>query len=132
MRLNLLEQRIQKIQEQLMMVEQQMAEISALSSSLDKIKGKKDKEILAHIGKGIFLKSKIMNNDELIIDVGSKVFLKKSVEDGKKIVEKQVGELANVRDMLIAELSKARAEAEGIIMEIEEKNREKTTEKKVR
>lgn len=132
MRLNMLEQRIQKIQEQLMMVEQQMAEISALSNSLDKIKGKKDKEILAHIGKGIFLKSKIMNNDEIIVDVGSKVFLKKSVEDGKQIVEKQVKELANVRDMLIAELSKARAEAEGIIMEIEEKNKEKTADKKVR
>ena len=132
MRLNMLEQRIQKVQEQLMMIEQQRAEISSLSNSLDKIKGKKDKEILAHIGKGIFLKSKIMNNDELIIDVGSKIFLKKSVEDGKQIVEKQVEELVNVRDVLLAELSRARNEAEGIILEIEEKNREKAADKKAR
>ena len=132
MRLNMLEQRIQKVQEQLMMIEQQRAEISSLSNSLDKIKGKKDREILAHIGKGIFLKSKIMNNDELIIDVGSKVFLKKSVEDGKQIVEKQVEELVNVRDVLLAELSRARSEAEGIILEIEEKNKEKAEDKKAR
>src|SRR3989344_2439935 len=119
MRLNILEQRIQKVQEQLMIVEQQRAEISSLNNSLDKIKGKKDKEILAHIGKGIFLKSKIMNNDELIIDVGSKIFLKKSIDGGKEIIEKQIEELANVRDVLLDELSKARTGAEGIILEIE-------------
>src|SRR3989338_1087208 len=100
MRLNMLEQRIQKVQEQLMIVEQQRAEISTLSNSLDKIKGKKDKEILAHIGRGIFIKSKIINNDEIIVDVGSKIFLKKSIDGGKEIIEKQVGELANVNDVL--------------------------------
>jgi len=131
-RLNMIEQRIQRVQEQLMIIEQQRAEIEALNNSLDKIKGKKDREILAHIGKGIFLKSKIMNNDELIIDVGSKVFIKKSIEGGKQIVEKQVEEMVNVRGVLLAELSRARNEAEGIILEIEEKNREKAADKKAR
>ena len=119
MRLNMLEQRIQKVQEQLMIVEQQRAEISTLSNSLDKIKGKKDKEILAHIGRGIFIKSKIIDNDELIIDVGSKVFLKKSIDEGKEIIEKQVGELENVRGVLLEDLSKTKTEAEDIILEIE-------------
>lgn len=129
MRLNMLEQRIQKVQEQLMLVEQQRAEISSLSSSLDKIKGKKDREILAHIGKGIFIKSKIMNNDEIIVDVGSKVFLKKSIDGGKEIIEKQLEELANVKDILLEDLSKTKNEAEAIILEIE-RSREENIGKK--
>ena len=53
-KLSLFEQQIRQLQEQLQAIEQAIIETSSLKFGLDDIKGGKDKEIMASIGKGIF------------------------------------------------------------------------------
>ena len=124
LRLSLLEQNMQRLQEQFAALEQQRAEMIALGESIKKIKGAKGREILAHIGKGIFLRAEASCNDELVVDVGSRVFIKKDIEGTEKIIEGQIDELENAKSSLLAELLKEKSEAEDIILEIDKRRKE--------
>ncbi|MBI2124244.1 prefoldin subunit alpha [Candidatus Pacearchaeota archaeon] len=115
---------MQRLQEQFAALEQQRAEMIALGESIKRIKGAKGREILAHIGKGIFLRAEAACNDELVVDVGSRVFIKKDIEGTGKIIEGQIGELENAKSSLLAELLKEKSEAEGIISEIDKRRKE--------
>ena len=57
--LSMFEQQIQSIQQQLQAVEKAIQELSSLVLGLEDLKGSEGKEILAPIGKGIFVKTKL-------------------------------------------------------------------------
>jgi len=119
MKLSMLEQKMQEMQQQVALIDRQIAEITILHHNLGEIKGKKNEEILSHVGKGIYAKSKLVENDELIVDVGSKVFLKKNFSETKEIIDKQIWEMNNVKNMFLEELSKISMQAERLILEAE-------------
>ena len=75
-KLSMFEQQIQQIQQQLQAVEQGVAELTSLNLGLEEIVGSEGKEIMAPIGRGIFVKAKLLS-EELIVDVGGKNFVKK-------------------------------------------------------
>ena len=79
-KLSMFEQKIQQLQQQLQAVEQGTIELNSLNLGLDEIKGKKEKEIFALIGRGIFAKAKLISED-LIVEVGEKKFVKKKTFD---------------------------------------------------
>jgi len=108
-KLSMYEQQIRQLQEQLQAVDQAIAEAGSLNIGLDDLKKGKDKEILASIGKGIFIKSKIISED-LIVDVGSKNFVKKSILDTQKIIKDQVKKLEAVKKELEDNLKKINTE----------------------
>ena len=89
------EQQIMQTQEQLQAVEQGTLELKDLTSGLSELIGKEGKEILAPIGRGIFVKAKLLS-EELTVDVGEKKFVKKSIDDTKKIIDDQLGKLIEV------------------------------------
>lgn len=94
-KLSLYEQQIQQMQQQQDAVERGLQELILLSKDIDELKNSKNKEIFASIGKGIFIKSKIISED-LIVDIGNKNFVKKSVQETKELIEKQVNNLKNI------------------------------------
>ena len=96
------EQQIQNIQQQLQAVEKAIVEMNSLSLGLDDLKGGKNKEIMAPIGKGIFAKSKLLS-EELVVDIGGGNFVKKSIPDTQKIINSQIKKLEEAR----SELNKA-------------------------
>jgi len=79
-KLAMFEQQIRQMQEQLQAIEQGMNELNILNLGLDELKGKEEKEIFAPIGRGIFVKSKILS-EELIVDVGNKKLVKKTIPE---------------------------------------------------
>ena len=97
------EQQIMQTQEQLQAVEQGTLELKDLTSGLSELIGKEGKEILAPIGRGIFVKAKLLS-EELTVDVGEKKFVKKSIEDTRKIIDEQLGKLTEVKGELEAPL----------------------------
>ncbi len=103
------EQQIRAIQQQLQAVEQALQEMNSLNSGLGELVGKKDKDILAPIGRGIFVNAKLMS-EELMVDVGDKNFVKKSISETKKMIEDQVGKLENAKEELNSELEKINEE----------------------
>ncbi len=105
MKFQMFEQQIEHLNQQMEAVEQGIMEMNSLGISLDEIKGKKGKEILAPIGRGIFVNAKL-ESEELLVDVGEKTFVKKSVEETKEIIESQVKKLEEVKEELTNELKK--------------------------
>ena len=115
-KLNMFEQQIKHLQEQLQAVEQAIVEMSSLSIGLDELIGSEDKEILAQIGRGIFVKAKILS-EELTVDVGGKNFIKKTIPETKKTIEEQIKKLEEVKKELEDNLEKLSRELMKVYME---------------
>jgi prefoldin alpha subunit len=110
------EQQIRMLQEQLQAVEQAIIELGSLNLQLDELIGKKDNEILAPIGRGIYASAKL-TSDELLVDIGNKNFVKKSIPETKKILQGQLKKLEKVKEELNGELEKINIELTRVFME---------------
>ena len=77
-------------------VEQGIIEMNSLNLGLDELVGKTGKEIRAPIGRGIFVKAKLIS-EELNVDIGQGNIVKKSIPETKKLIEEQIKKLEQVR-----------------------------------
>jgi prefoldin alpha subunit len=119
MQFQMFEQQIRMIQEQLQAVEQAILELGSLNLGLDELIGKKDKEILAPVGRGIFASARLIS-EELLVDIGDKNFVKKSIPETKKILQEQIKKLEKVKEELNAELEKINSELTTVFMKHQE------------
>ena len=115
-KLSMFEQQMQQLQQQLQAVEQGIIEMNNLSLGLEELVGSKDKEILAPIGRGIFVKAKLLS-EELTVDIGGKNFVKKSVPEAKKIIDEQIKKLEDVKKELNNNLENSNAEFMKMVQE---------------
>ena len=113
-KLSMFEQQIRQFQEQINAIENGIVELEALGFGLDEIKNPEGKEIMAPVGRGIFVKSKIISND-FIVDVGGKNLVTKSVSETKEMINEQVEKLRSVKGELETGLEEIGKEAERII-----------------
>ena len=109
------------IEEQLEFIEQQIVELRSFYEGLESFSKTDEKEFLAPIGKGIFVKSEIKEK-ELFVDVGQGTFVKKNSEDAKKIIDEQVTKLCEMKYQLNQQLVPLNAEMENFLREFQEKN----------
>ena len=98
-KLQMFEQQIQGLQQQMQAVEKATVELESLKVGLDELKGKKDQEIMASVGRGIFVKAKLLSED-LTVDIGGRNFVKKSIPDTQKTIEEQVNKLQEAKNDL--------------------------------
>jgi prefoldin alpha subunit len=110
------EQQIRMLQEQLQAVEQTTMDLRTLDLGLDDLKGSKDKEILAQVGRGIFVKAKVIS-DDLIVDIGGKNFVSKDIDNTKNVLQEQVQKLGTIQEDLEKELDKINQEITGAFLE---------------
>ncbi|MEK6913962.1 MAG: prefoldin subunit alpha [Nanoarchaeota archaeon] len=96
---SMFERQIREIQQQIEAVERGIVDLGSLNFGLDELVGSKDKEIYAALGKGIFVKAKIVS-EELNVDIGSGNFVKKNIPDTKELIEEQIGKLMQVKKEL--------------------------------
>jgi len=94
-RLGMLEQQLQQLQQQLQAVERGINELESLNLGLDDIKGSKDKEIFAQIGRGIYVKAKI-TSEELTVNIGENNFVNRNILDTKQLIQEQIRKLKDV------------------------------------
>lgn len=121
-KLSMFEQQIQQLQQQLQAVEQGTIELSSLNLGLDEIKGKKEKEIFALIGRGIFAKAKLISED-LIVEIGEKKFVKKSIPETQKLIKSQIEKLEEVKKELNENLESVSKETKKLIEGVNEKEK---------
>ena len=91
-RLSMFEQQLQQLQQQLQAVGRGIAELESLHLGLDEISGSIDKEVFAQIGKGIYVKAKIVS-EELNVNIGDNNFVNKSIPQTKELIEEQINRL---------------------------------------
>ncbi|MCK4553102.1 prefoldin subunit alpha [Candidatus Pacearchaeota archaeon] len=119
-KLGMYEQQIQQLQQQLQAVEQGVFEMTLLSQGLGELVGSVDKEILAPIGRGIFLKTKLLSED-LTVDIGNKTFVKKTIPEAQEMIKEQIKKLEDVKRELNDSLDKVGGEMERVVEEGREK-----------
>ena len=119
-KLSMFEQQMRQMQQQLQAIEQGMIELSTLNMDLKELKGSKDKEIFAPIGRGIFAKAKLLSED-LTVDIGEKNFVRKTVPETQEVINKQILKLETAKDELNQGLEELSKEAEKLILESQKK-----------
>jgi prefoldin alpha subunit len=112
-KLSVFEQHIRQLQQQIQAVEQAIVDMNSLNFGLDELQGKKDKEIFAPIGRGIFAKTKLISED-LLVDVGGKNFVKKTIPEAKEMISKQVEKLEEAKKELEQNLEQVGKELERV------------------
>jgi len=103
------EQQIRQFQEQLRSVEEALYDMNFINNGLDDIAGNVGKEIMAPLGKGIYVKAKLIS-ETLTVDVGAKNFVEKSIPETKELINEQLIKLKNVKKELEIELEKINSE----------------------
>jgi prefoldin alpha subunit len=93
------EKQIRELQQQIESIDRGIIELNSLNLGLDELVGSKDKEIYAPLGKGIFVKAKLIS-EELNVDVGEGNIVKKSIPDTKELIREQVEKLTQVKKEL--------------------------------
>lgn len=115
-KLQMFEQQMQQMQQQIQSVEQGIIDLSNLNLGLDDLVGAKDKEIMTLVGKGIFVKTKLLSED-LVVDVGEKNFVTKSISETKDMITEQLGKLREAKDILTDNMEKSGADFQEMIMQ---------------
>lgn len=116
------EQQVKQLHQQLQAIESSIDEMKSLDFGLDEIqkivKEDGEKEILAPMGRGIFIEAKLLS-DKLTVDVGNKTFVKKSIPETKKIIKDQIEKLLDVKKDLDKRLEELNTEITQEISEAE-------------
>ena len=103
---NVLDTRLQELEQGLALLKKQIAELESCKLSLDEVKKiKKDTSILSPLSSGVFVKSKLEDNKEVIIDLGSRVMCTKSNEEAKKIIQEKLDQVVNVHNNVSNEIN---------------------------
>lgn len=98
-RFSMFERQIKEIQQQIESVERGIIDLTTLNFGLDELVGSKDKEIFAPMGRGIFVKAKLLS-EELNVDIGQGNFIQKSIPETKELIEEQIKKLEQVKKEL--------------------------------
>jgi len=114
------EKQIMQIQEQIQAIDRAIVDMNQINIGLGEISGKKEKEILAPLGRGIFVGAKLISGN-LTVDVGGGNFVKKTVPETKEIIDEQIGKLSMMKKELEGELDKINEEITKSLGKVQEK-----------
>ena len=123
-KLGMFEQQIHQTQEQIEAVEKGINELANLGFGLDELKGSRGKEILAALGRGVFVSAEV-KSENLIVDIGGKNFVRKSIPETKEIIEEQIKKLITVRNELNENMEVINKEMKKAIEEFQKNRQEK-------
>lgn len=115
-KMNLFEQHLKQIRAQLDAVENGIIELNKLSEGLAGIKGKTGEEILAPMGKGVYVKAKLLS-EKLIVDIGNKTLLEKDIDWTNKTIAEQIEKLNEAKIELEQTFERMGAEMNSLIQE---------------
>ena len=117
--LQMLAQHIKNGQMQIEALEEQMHELLKTKQSIKEImKGRK--EGFMPIARGVFVKTKIESDQEILVNVGANVAVKKDIKESLDLVEKQIDEIRDYQQELLALVQEHNVNAKKIETELKE------------
>ena len=124
-KLSVLQEEARRMQEQVQLVNQETADLEIVKTGVDKLGEEKSEEILAPVGKGIFIKSKPLEK-ELFVNVGKGIVLKKTPKEAVKIIDKQIKQLQELKQVLVDEIEKINIQLQDLIVQAQKEQEEKS------
>jgi len=105
MEFNIFGAKLQEMEQQFQAIEKFVLELQTTSSSLGELKETNaNQETLSPIGQGIFVKSKLQDNKEVMVEIGAKVFAKKSIDEARALLDKKVLNFMALRERLAEQM----------------------------
>lgn len=129
LQLQVLEQEANHYGEQLRLIGQQINEMGILKNDVKKIEINQNQELFAGIGKGIYIKGKLVKSD-LLIEVGSNVFVPKTAKEVENIIEEQIKKLKEAEKEIGVKIESINRQLTGIINELHKPEKTKEKQKK--
>ena len=118
LKLGMLEQEFGRLQQQMQIIEQQILELQGLQIGLQELEKTEEKQMLANLGKGVFIKTEILDK-ELLVDIGNRIFVKKDISKTTELIEEQLEKLIEARTQIIEKMQGFQEQMEKIIVEAE-------------
>jgi len=92
---------IKQIQNSIMELEQQLAELRKLQESLESIENTKlNEEVLVLLGAGTYIKTKLADDKKVIMNIGADKLVDKSINDSISLVKSQTDELVKIHNQM--------------------------------
>ena len=102
--INVYKQQGDLIQQQIELVRASIAEVDALTNTLDDLEGKDSVEAFVPVGAGSFVKGELKSTDEIIVSIGAGLAVKKDAEGAREILNGQKEDLNDSLDKMLANL----------------------------
>jgi prefoldin alpha subunit len=118
LRLSMFEQEMNKLQEKMQVIDQQINELQNLQYGLQELDKSNEKEMMANLGKGIFIKTNIVDKN-LLVDVGNNTFVNKNIPQTIEIIQKQLKSLDDAKNRVIQKIQEIQAEAMGLVEQVQ-------------
>jgi|GEM_PF-670327 len=103
--LQVLNQKMQQVQEQISQLEQQSAEVDRITQSLDEFaQVKEGTDALVPVANGLFARAKLLDTQNLVVNVGMNVSVQKTIPEVKQLISSQLGEMRTLQEDLAKQL----------------------------
>jgi len=117
------------LNQQLQMIEQSVVEMQDLELSLVDLEKDESKDILANLGKGIYIPVEIKDK-KLIVEVGKKNFVKKTIPETKDLITEQLTKLVAAKSQTLERLESLQKEIQQIMTRIQQSEKNVEVDKK--
>jgi len=119
--LQTLDKQIKQLQAHFQNLENQIIEFHLVKQGLNELNDTKlENELLVPISPGMFIKTALRNNTEVIVNVGANVAVKKTVNQAKDMMNLQTAEVKKVQTNILMDLQKLSERAVSLEKEINE------------
>jgi len=118
-KMQMIEQEGVQLQEKMQVMDQNIQEMHAIKTSLDNIESNNEGEMLSNLGKGIFIKTKILEKD-IFVNAGKEVVVKKTIPETKQILDDQIQKLIIGKEEIMKKLEQLQLEMQKIIQEAQQ------------
>ena len=102
--INAYRQQADLIQQQIELIQASIAEVDALSNTLNDIEGQDSVEAFVPVGAGSFVKGELKDTDEIIVSIGAGLAVKKDADGAREIIAGQKEDLKDSLDKMLANL----------------------------
>lgn len=125
MQIALVERQARELEGHLEIVSSQIIELEDFIGTIEALISSKERDILASLGKRVFIKTQAHDFDELFVEVGAGVIVKKTPKETADIIKEQIKRLKEVRIEISGQLQTHHMELEGFMNKIMRENEEK-------
>jgi len=118
-----IQQQHEQLTQHLTIVNQQIDELGTFSKQLTSLKDSKDKELLSTVGKGIYMKTKVLE-EKMFVEVGSNVLVRKTPEQTQETIKGQLRRLLEIKLQVSAQIEQHQAQLQHIIEQLQDQDQE--------
>ena len=115
----LLNKKLNELHQQLNLVERQLMDLKLTEENLSNLnKVELGTEIFSSIAPGIFVKSELKDNKEILMNIGASIIVKKTIPDAKKTISEKAEEITGIIKQLSKQIEATNSEMHKIQEEL--------------